>query len=401
MSSSSHNNNRLIHKDVVLSTILTFAIFLLLKLVFVNTKYLDPLYQALSDFQFTDLYYSQYQQKQTALDTNIVLVNIGNLRRDGLAQQLEIIKSNHPKAIGLDATFIEKKDSVLDAYLKQELNDSTVPIILTSNIVYNDEEPDKAASIEHNHEYFNMQNHEGFGNFLAKEGQSVRHFKPFIKISDELDASFGARLAQIADSNAFHFLLNRNRSSEIINYQTTAYPKLDVNDIYSSAELSFLKDKIVLMGYMGSNLNEITFEDNHLTPFNKSYGGHSVPDMYGVEIHANIISMILRRDYIYEIPGWVTYLLAFGICALHMYLFIYLFVKQHKWFHLGAKIVQLVSFAIVLLLSLVAFRYLRIKVEPSYILIGVILSCDALYFYEGIVEFLKEKIQFKTYFEHH
>jgi CHASE2 domain-containing sensor protein len=397
-----------IHRDVILSTILTFMILWMLKVVFINTKYLDPIYQALSDFQFTDIYFSQYQNKQTQIDTNIVIVNIGNNDRAQLAKELETIKSFHPQVIGLDATFPALKDPATDSALKAALH-GPIPIILTKNILYDDEgerhhDSNSKLAIEHSNPYFDKDSDEGFGNFLAEDGQSVRYFTPFIQVGKEKETAFTVKVLAAFDHAAYQKLLKRGHATEVINYHTNAIPKIDVGQVDSSTDLSFLRGKIVLMGFMGPDFSQKVFDDNHVTPLNKSYGGHSEPDMYGVEIQANIISMALRRDYITEVPDWLTLIIAFLVCALHMYLFIHLYVEHHRWFHLGSKAFQLASFAFFLFLSIMLFHLLKLKLEPTYILVGVLLSCDALYFYEGLAEFLQDKFNFQSYFkkdDHH
>ncbi len=397
---TAHKSRFLFHRDVLLSTILTFSILFLLKLVIFNTKYLDPVSQALGDFQFTDLYYTQFQKQHTDIDTNIVIVNIGENDRQALTQQLQIIKSFEPKVIGLDVTFISKKELVSDSLLKAELHGS-IPLLLTSNIVYQKEQNDNSFSIESSHPFFEKQGDEGYGNFLAKEDHAVRYYAPFLNKESTQIASLSARIVEVFNKDTYEKLRLRNRKSEIINYRTANFPKLDVSDIYGSADLSFLRDKIVLMGYMGPNFSQKVFDDNHLTPLNKSYGGHAIPDMYGIEIHANIISMILSGTYIREVPLWLTLVLAFIICFFHMYAFVYLFVYHHKWFHFVAKVIQLLSFAIIVFVALIFYGAFNLKLEPSYIVVGVVLSCDTLYFYQGFVQMAHKKFGFDSLFISH
>ena len=89
--------------------------------------------------------------------------------------------------------------------------------------------------------------------------------------------------------------------------QTRFYP--------AKADLSFIKDKIVLLGFMGINLNDKTFEDIFFTPLNERYAGKSFPDMYGVVIQANIISMILNKKYINTMPQVAKY---FDCCNTYL-----------------------------------------------------------------------------------
>ena len=49
---------------------------------------------------------------------------------------------------------------------------------------------------------------------------------------------------------------------------------------------------------IGNDLADDATEDKYLTPLNLNPGSGLVPDMFGVVIHANIISMILNEDFI-------------------------------------------------------------------------------------------------------
>jgi CHASE2 domain-containing sensor protein len=385
------------HRDVFFATLFTFAGLFLLKLIFFNSHYLDPISKAIEDFQFTDLYYSKLQQDNASeVNKDIVLVNIGTNDRAGIAQQLNVIYSFKPKAVGLDVTFAELKDPYGDSLLKKSLA-RFENLVLTENIEYG--EVDKTTIIS-SHPYFEVEKKSGFGNFLAHENKVIRYFSPYFKKNQpEEQKSFAASLAELTDSGAFSRLNERNKQAEVIHYRRQHFVKLDHDEIHSdNPALGMLKDKTVLIGYMGDHLGQFTLEDLHLTPLNSSFGGHSIPDMYGVEIHAQILSMILQENYINHLPQWAILLFSFLITLLHMYLFLYFYVKQHIWFHLVAKAAQLLSFGIIVVASLLAYHFLHWKAEPAYLLVAVALSVDMLYFYDGLVRWLHKKFGYNTYF---
>ncbi len=390
------------HRDVFLATVFTFAALFLLKIIFFNTHYLDPISRAIEDFQFTDLYYSKLQPDGGTLNQDIVLVNIGDNDRRQIAEQLRVIAAFNPRVVGLDVTFSELKDYLGDSLLKTAINQFD-HLVLTENIEYG--KSTLPPEIVSSHPYFGVEKQSGFGNFLAEENKVVRYFAPFYKkgTSDERK-SFAASIAEKAYPDAYNNLLERNKSAEVIHYGRQHFITFDKDDIrQDNPALAVLKDKIVLVGYMGDYLGEVNFEDLHLTPLNSSFGGHSIPDMYGVEIHANILSMIIQGRYINSMPQWLVLILSFVITLLHMYLFLYFYVKKHIWFHLVAKVAQLISFGIIVMLSLFAYHYLHWKAEPSYLLVAVALSVDMLYFYDGLVRWLHQKFGYDTYFNqgHH
>jgi CHASE2 domain-containing sensor protein len=402
-----------VFRDVLISTIFTFLLILLLKLVFFNTHYLDPISNALSDFQFTDLYYSAIRSKSNAVNKDIVIVNIGDNSRAQIAEQLQIIESHGPKIIGLDVTFPQLKDSASDQALKEALH-GNVPVVLASQFVYEAAGEEEAHGSHHetkakrdiitSNPFFEVEKQEGFGSFLAEEGTTTRYYKPFSVAGEGRLHSFSAKIAEIADKDAYTDLETRKKDSEVIHYTDESFITLDANEITAdNPQLDILRGKIVLMGYMGPQLGTKVFEDLHLTPLNKSYGGHSIPDTYGIEIHAHVLSMILQRDYIHEPGKFMLFIISFFVALLHMYLFAYFFVEKHFWFHLAAKTIQLLSFALMLLVSLLVYHYFHVKLEPALLLIAVLLGVDALYLVEALIKWMHRKFRLESYFisDHH
>ncbi|MBN4065782.1 hypothetical protein JYT51_00445, partial [Candidatus Amoebophilus asiaticus] len=82
----------LLNKDSLFATLFVYIVILIFYLIPLNINFLDPLEQALSDFELTDIVFSKMREKESVKgDTNIVLVNIGNLSRRGIADEIKII----------------------------------------------------------------------------------------------------------------------------------------------------------------------------------------------------------------------------------------------------------------------------------------------------------------------
>lgn len=391
----------LFHRDVFLSTVFTFLLIGLLGFVVINTKYLSPIYNALKDFEYTDLYYSQYKSKQVEFSDEIVLVNIGDADRSGIAEILEFIHSKRPKAIGLDVCFLEKRDSTSDAALKDAIRG---PIVLANQLNYATKTSAGAAKngaqlyVERTHPYFEVMA-EGYGNFVGGEGETVRYFQPATKVRGDTMLSFVSQLLKLADLSAYRQLTERDGRAEIINYSQQKFVTLQPSQIGGDTRLEgLLTDKYVIVGYLGSESGAGSLEDLHLTPLNKSFGGHAIPDMYGPEIHAHILSMALNRTYVDTLSKPVSWILAFVITLLHMYVFLRDFVDNHMWFHLIAKVLQLVSFGLLFLAAVMIYHFGNLKIEPSLLLIAIVLSVDALYFLDGIMKWLYKKFNWHSYF---
>ncbi len=65
----------------------------------------DPIAQALSDFELRTYYAFSNLRPQPLVDERIVLVNIGNLTRPQIAEQIRIISQHKPRVIGVDSFF--------------------------------------------------------------------------------------------------------------------------------------------------------------------------------------------------------------------------------------------------------------------------------------------------------
>lgn len=385
------------HREAVFAVFCTFLTLWLLGLVLINTKYLNPLFHALKDFEFTDFYYTLRKDEPKDLIEDIILVNIGSKDREGIAEMVTILSNAGPSVIGLDVYFPELKEHHSDSLLKNALHPS-VPIILATPLEYSLGDKD-TPKIKKNNAFFEIEHKEGYGSFVSKDKSTIRHFKPFIKIDEDTIFSFAARISKIHDASKFENLLNRRGKPEYIHYAHSHFVIIDSDSLYAgSAVLNLIKNNIVLLGYLGDPDKEGNMEDLHLTPFNKSFGGHAIPDMYGVEIHAHILNMILRDKYIHEPKNLFVGLLAFFITLLHIYPFLFYFVKKHIWFHIIAKCIQLVSSGMIFITAMYLFHLYAIRIEPALLIYCVILSVDILYFMDGIAKYLYRNFNIQSYF---
>ena len=100
----------------------------------------------------------------------------------------------------------------------------------------------------------------------------------------------------------------------------------------SSLSKEFLRGKIVLIGYLGENLvDSLSCHDKYFTPLNENYVGRSMPDMYGVVIHANIVSMILNDSYIYNLDNYLIVFFALFLCYVNILFFEFIKVNYSLW----------------------------------------------------------------------
>ena len=108
-----------------------------------------------------------------------------------------------------------------------------------------------------------------------------------------------------------------------------------------NVDSNLIEKQNCLVGYINHDHNDV--EDKKFTPMNDKFAGKAIPDMNGIIVQANIISMVLDRNYIQKKPKWVAWLMAIVIGWIHMSLFIRYYLESHIWFHLVAKLAQLFS----------------------------------------------------------
>src|SRR5688572_14938536 len=109
----------LYERDTIFATIWVFLFIVILGSIPLNLSVLNPVKLGLKDFDFNDISYSKLDKtNQHLLDSNIVIINIGQADREGIALMIEKTASMHPKVMGLDVMFDTAKDPVKDSMLQ-------------------------------------------------------------------------------------------------------------------------------------------------------------------------------------------------------------------------------------------------------------------------------------------
>jgi hypothetical protein len=267
---------RKILRDSIGATIFTMIVLWILSQIEINSDVLNPVSKTFGDFQTTDLYFSQFKEGENA-DTNIVLVNIGNLDRAGIAEMVNKINTFNPRVIGIDAFFRKPKDREGDSLLADAFS-KVKNLVLVSKVSKCDGKI--CDSLETSHPMFCQYAETGMSNMIS-EGydkfktsrefskyeiyrKKVRQYGPdnkmyFERQVDTIELDFAAKLAGYINPAAVNALLERKDSVEVINYAgnmethgdvnpnaSIKYFALDVGQIFEMEDLSLVKDKIVL-----------------------------------------------------------------------------------------------------------------------------------------------------------
>lgn len=407
-----------------LESILTFiyvllAIALLSKIPFGD--FFNPISKMIGDFQLTDVVFSQLRENKNA-NEKIVIVNIGNLSRGGIAEQIEIINKHKPKVIGIDAFFRKPKHSSDAEEDKQLVHEDSAfasalskvkNMVIVSELIENPQ-TSKVEKLETSHPMFMKHASTGFADMIT-EGRDVfktaRECIPKDKVADTLIYSFPTLLAHIYDSNAVKKYLSRNKDTEIINFEgnvdtrqdgvssnsKTTFFALDAEQVLQEEfEPDVIKDKIVIMGYMGPNFSESDWKDKFFTPLNINYVGKTYPDMYGVVVHANIVSMILRGEFIDEMNPTLNIILSLFLIFLNVWFLTFCFHVLKDWYDGGSNIITLIFVAFLMFIVVYIFDKFNYKIDVSLLMITTFLSGNLIEIYQGILKMsyitFKEKI---------
>lgn len=381
--------NEFFHRRYFFITIMIFLLIGIFTLIPFNCLFLDPISKAINDFDIYDIVYSKLREEQKA-DTNIVLVNLGNLSRKEIAEQIQMINQYKPRVIGIDAIFEEEKDPFGDSILADVFS-SIKNLVLVSKLSDYNEDKDSFDSIKFTIAKFNGHAANGFANLPNDDElnfRTIREFRPEAMFKDQKVLAFSSKIIQFSDNSAFSKMIERNNETEKINF-TGNYEKfyyLDTGQMFAeNINMNFLKDKIVLVGFMGLNLNTKTFEDIYFSPLNDRYAGKSFPDMYGVVVHANIISMILTGNYIDGMPLWLSILISLLICYFNVFVIYNLKKKYKDWFGAFSKSYILVLSVLSLLFGVLLLHYFNYRLNLTLMLVALVFTSTVVEVYQNYV----------------
>jgi CHASE2 domain-containing sensor protein len=375
-------------------TILIFVIIWLFSIIPYKLIFLDPLAKAVGDFDLNDIVFSRLSPEHE-LDTNIVLVNIGKLSRAEIAEQLNVINSFQPKVVGIDAIFPDATTNSNDEPLRKAFN-NTKKLVLVGILDKYNEDGDFYGRYIEPAPIFRENSIYGYANLPTKYGASsktIRSFRPYSKVNANIVPAFSVRVAELFNMNAYQKFTERGNSLEIINYRGNIdkFYTLET-DFYKhdNIDLSFVKDKIVLMGFLGNSLREKILDDIYFTPLNEVYAGRSYPDMYGVAVHANIISMILDEDFIDTVPMWISAVLAFCVCFINV-VYIRIVRRRLTDYYGGiAKIIIFVQTVLILIINTYLLLIFKYKMSFTLLLIGLIFIPSTVILYDNLIKHLVE-----------
>ena len=398
-----HLTKYLYERDTMFATVAVFIFLILLGMIPVNFYVLNPMKMALKDFDFNDIRYAKaHKDEGIPIDRRIVVVNTGDLDRAQLGFLIEKVNEYNPKVIGLDIFFDGPREPGKDSILKSVF--ARTKNLVAVSVSY----PTEHGEIKIRENYFDsVLPKRGYANLVAEDIGTIRYYAPFEEIDDKRYPQITSAIVKEYNDTAYHRLEKRHKQVETINYTRAVndedkkkYQIIEPEDLYNDMVLkSQLEGKIVLLGYV--NLDPNNIEDKKFTPMNHKFYGKQHPDMNGIIVQANIISMVLDGNYIKKMPKWVAWVFAILIGWLHMSLYIRYYLESHIWFHLVAKLTQVFSVIFFAYLGMIIYDKFSVRLDMKYTLYVIALAVDVIYFYEAFATWMHRKFKYQTIFSHH
>lgn len=212
-------------------------------------------------------------------------------------------KEKRPAVIGLDVIFAHEEDKESDEAL---IKAASADNVVTAGMYYYGNrletksdgsyhwETDAVIDAALPYEELAAVSDTGIVNLVADTDGKIRHILLTYKGFSEKEASFALRIAQkYCEYTGKQLVLPKNDHAYLdFTYKAGGYrEKISFVDVLNGQyPASYFEDKIVLVGACASAM-----QDEYLTAISHNSA------MYGVEVHANSIEMLLRGEYKYEV----------------------------------------------------------------------------------------------------
>lgn len=293
----------------ILTIVAVTAVAFLLSTTAINRILSLSTYSGRDDsFSFTDFYVRTASHGVASLSSDIVVVDIGDLSRSGIAALLDSLSQMNPKAIALDVFFRlpgqEGDDSLTDA------------VCLTDGMVL----PRDVNRLGLVSFFYGDAMDAGFGavNLSAgTAGDMIRNYRPVFETQDGPVDAFGLAVAGRLNPDLAERVRQRGATSEFIRFDGVEFPLFEADEILSgdASVAETIGGKAVFVGDLHDP------QDQHLTPVD--------PEMPGLLIHAKIAQTVLADKPVREVPRWLTVLVAVLVCGFWIWLL--LVTRNFKW----------------------------------------------------------------------
>ena len=380
-------------RDGFISTCLSLVVCYLISILFFNISFFNPLSKALEDFSFLDVYYSERLNDNPKIEPNIVLLNIEHANRLEITNALQAILKEEPKVVGFDIILKAFEQTAVDSTLASLLNHKKV----VTGYVLSD------YGTVSNHSFFKGKGPTGFVNFnFGYQDAVVREFTGFFENAKKTHKAFSVEVAKkFLSKKAWkkQDLDEKLTSSRVINYVGgyERFPNFTISEFMSLSDKSLVKDKVVLLGYLGTPTgNKYDVEDKHFTPLNEVTAGKSIPDMNGLTLHANIVSMIITNNFMYKVSNFWLLIITFVSSFMASIYFIWLDKRLKISYRTVRKAILFVFAVLMIWVTLLLFKY-GIVLKSAPIIAVTVFSAGFIKYYKHVVRYINTKRKFKSH----
>lgn len=381
---------------LVFSLTATFLLSLITKR-FEPLVNINPFEAKIADVQLSDACFA-FVHRIYNIDPNIIIINVADDNRSVIAQKLQEVDRLKPKVVGLDIEFSEEGDTTGTTRLISVLSDIKRKhnnLVLASLF---DKENDATTYFKAFYTQLNSYNdsradfHYGYVEGHNPD-EPLRKFTPYLKTeSGKIDTTFELMLIKTGyGENKFLELNKDHKKWEIINYRhfdgnENRYRHFDkIPD-----DANEIKDKIVLFG----KFNNKVIDDLHFTPLNQRPFNRSLPDMDGVEYHAQILSMIINRDFLMDVEVKWLFIVLLSYSAI-----LYFKWLRHSYPVLAEFLVSVSLFGLTLMMlfiSICLMQWASVKLEPLDFMIPIGQCSVLMQLFFSLREIIEKKLEQST-----
>lgn len=382
-------------------SILSIAFLFFLHHLPLNQLFIDPFSEAIKNHDVMDISISKFRNHNdpTLFDDDIFIINSEITCRKEIAETVNFLLDKEVGAIGLDLIFDSLRYDKADTTLAEAFGNEKV-VMGYSFKEHKDHEAASVIDIKSD-PFFTQNAKEAYINLASNDGYSVRAFEPFHKVGGIIHNSFAVELAALVNPDVKGYTFARGHEKEWINFRRIQPGKANMITPINSKKVThygysgitqFLKDtasyadeyfkgKIVLIGFCGEFDNALSMKDRYFTPLNEKYNGRAIPDMHGVVVHANIISMLNSKDFIEEVSEKYLYLIAFILFFINYLIFTKLARRKLVFMLPTVRVIQLLQFVLLFTAAISFMATSSIKFGFILVITAVILSYELFEFY--------------------
>jgi adenylate cyclase len=225
--------------------------------------------------------------------------------RDIYANLLTSLDTYNPRAVGFDILFAESRKG--DEILKQVLQTISTDIVFATKLESDIYVPSIYSGLS-------PRIHEGVVNVFPDNDAKVRSVQNYFTYGKECLPSFSKKLVTVSTKLSEYVPGKCDTEQKLFRYQENIQKVSFVNVIDKSLPSEALKDKIILVGFATTDLEQ------------DSFFGLFGSKINGVEIHASAVAHALNGTYLEKVPGYVT--LFINILFAFFLIFLPFFVKR-------------------------------------------------------------------------